>query len=703
MKCFHTTNTYTNTNHTGYHIPFSFIVDDDLKNETTYPTGLIYSITAPETLTTTDERIAYCKEQAAIAYPWTALVFSSLLIPDVTLSGGKVIENTIIGKLFGNVENYITATGSATLHGRSIYDGSVRIYYGTSNSNYAYQFSQSNYASPAFDTAQYPLYLNCPSSAMDSLRIPVYSSNVITTNADFTQEYSRYLQIGYDDAFRRLSITISATRSSWGSGYNFSISTFSSIEVEEDNLLSTITHDAIIPTTATADETIEIYETLEVQSDEQPQYFITASWSNNMELMECYPQGIVVERGDHFITFRNTAIESGTYQYYYYFRVYEGHAQISLTATLGEGATIPITNPVISETILVSEYDNPQGDIANDEENEGATDATHDWTDTTAPVVSPSTAWGTSPSIVNVYKVSNSKLSEIHGGIFAGTLPQQFSNWAQVATQCVVSCHILPFNISAQSDDVVKLAGQDVKHGDQSIEAPSVYNRFQTFSGGTITIPRFYDTSLDYTDTEINLTLPFIGTFNLNPAIVMGTTISITYTVDVITGDTVCEVRTSDGHTKTFNGNCAATIPITSVQRSQLLTGALMTVGGLASSFAGAWTQNPLMIAGGIGTAITGVGKMSERTATRSGNLSGSAALMSYRKAFVEIISPRLSFAAGGGDTQDSLIGGACNQVSKLYEYIGFTVCDEIHLENCCATEDEKKEIESLLREGIIL
>ena len=53
--------------------------------------------------------------------------------------------------------------------------------------------------------------------------------------------------------------------------------------------------------------------------------------------------------------------------------------------------------------------------------------------------------------------------------------------------------------------------------------------------------------------------------------------------------------------------------------------------------------------------------------------------------------------------TYDSNIGQTYNKSAQLGTLSGFTVVDEAHVEGLSATETEKNEIESLLKEGVIL
>lgn len=78
--------------------------------------------------------------------------------------------------------------------------------------------------------------------------------------------------------------------------------------------------------------------------------------------------------------------------------------------------------------------------------------------------------------------------------------------------------------------------------------------------------------------------------------------------------------------------------------------------------------------------------------------MGGSAGLMSYQKPLLVITRPRMSVP----DKLNKFVGLTTNVTMNLSQVKGFTQVEHIHLSGIAATEDEKDELMTLLRQGVI-
>ena len=102
------------------------------------------------------------------------------------------------------------------------------------------------------------------------------------------------------------------------------------------------------------------------------------------------------------------------------------------------------------------------------------------------------------------------------------------------------------FNCEAESDigfaflglpdQVVMTRGRKIKDG------------IQICTFGRVTVPRFYGNFIDYKYTSYEIYLPYLGVTALDPELVAGHEIDLTYTVDLLTGDASIQIQNIDNH-----------------------------------------------------------------------------------------------------------------------------------------------------------
>ena len=82
-----------------------------------------------------------------------------------------------------------------------------------------------------------------------------------------------------------------------------------------------------------------------------------------------------------------------------------------------------------------------------------------------------------------------------------------------------------------------------------------------TINCGSVAIAETYNNVVDYTNTTVDLYLPFIGFRPLTTSKIMGRTLTIKYVVNVLTGDGVCCVYANETLIETFNCNLSFEVP----------------------------------------------------------------------------------------------------------------------------------------------
>ena len=203
--------------------------------------------------------------------------------------------------------------------------------------------------------------------------------------------------------------------------------------------------------------------------------------------------------------------------------------------------------------------------------------------------------------------------------------------------------------------------------------------------------------------TKISIYLPFIGIRQLSADDVIGGSIHVVYNIDVLTGACACFIEhDTRGVLYSYNGSCITNIPLTAVNFSGAIQNAVSAIGSAVGMVAGVATgAAPLTAMGAMGlmTSAANTALNSKPQVQRSGNLGGSAGIMSIMRPYVIIERPDVSVP---GNVQH-YVGQTSNITMSLGSCHGFTLCEYVHIDNVSATTEEIAEIESLLKQGVIL
>ena len=150
-----------------------------------------------------------------------------------------------------------------------------------------------------------------------------------------------------------------------------------------------------------------------------------------------------------------------------------------------------------------------------------------------------------------------------------------------------------------------------------------------------------------------------------------------------------------------FNGSCIANVPITAINYSGAIQNAVSAVGAGVTTAVGIATGAAPIAAMGAASMLSNAANTamnSKPTVQRSGNMGGSAGLMSYQKPMLVITRPRQSVPS----KLNKFTGLTTNVTLKLSQTKGFTQVELIHLDGIPCMDEERKELLSLLKEGVI-
>lgn len=262
----------------------------------------------------------------------------------------------------------------------------------------------------------------------------------------------------------------------------------------------------------------------------------------------------------------------------------------------------------------------------------------------------------------------------------------------------IISLSIIP--AIAQPDDARYIS---IGNCTTNILCTITNEQYVSVECGSINLKEHYGNFSDYSpNTSIDIYLPYIGYRQIDIDDFMAGKIRVRYQCDILTGDCVAEIYCEGkGKSKlmyTFNGNISYNVPLSGANYLQYYLSIVSGIGSVATGVAQGIGGNPL---GGIGTAASGVGQIltSKPAYGRSGSLGSAAGYLSYRRPFLVRKSPINTTAKNLA--QES--GYVSNKGQKIGDYSGFTKCAAVVLDGITATKSELDEIESLLKEGVII
>ena len=285
------------------------------------------------------------------------------------------------------------------------------------------------------------------------------------------------------------------------------------------------------------------------------------------------------------------------------------------------------------------------------------------------------------------YKMTPAQLSKLGDELWSDNIFTQISNTVLKPTDFIVNLSLLPVDVVG----VTKLikAGKILLNG---AEGTVISQQFIRVDCGTLEVKKKWGGAIDY-QTDVSIFLPFIGEQSLNANEVIGASLNVIYTVDILSGSCIASVRVIkdnlDAVLYQFSGNMASNYPITSADYATVFSGALQLAVGVGS----------LPSSGGVLSLVSATSNMlSGADVKRTGSLSSSSGFMGIKKPYLILSRPIQSLPS----EYNTFRGYVSNITLALSECSGYTKVSEIHMENIPATSAELDELEGLLKAGVI-
>lgn len=269
------------------------------------------------------------------------------------------------------------------------------------------------------------------------------------------------------------------------------------------------------------------------------------------------------------------------------------------------------------------------------------------------------------------------------------TLAKMFNN----PMDAVIGLHLIYATPIVNTRDTIKAGFLDSK-----VESNIVEQRYVSIFCGSMIVPQYWGNYLDFLPyTKTYIYLPFIGIQKLNTMDIVSSAVSIEYKIDVFNGSCIALITVARENYSTvmyeFSGNCAVQIPITSGNYSSILSSAISSVAsGVGFVMGGA----------GVGATIAFAGSnmMGNKTDVQhSGSFGASHGAMGIKKPYIMVKRPIQKVVPD----YNTLYGYPAHKMVKISDCSGYLRVKEVDVLSATATDEEKKIIENLLKQGVFV
>lgn len=233
---------------------------------------------------------------------------------------------------------------------------------------------------------------------------------------------------------------------------------------------------------------------------------------------------------------------------------------------------------------------------------------------------------------------------------------------------------------------------------DTGVSMTKLTKQYFTVDCGSIHFdPVCGDTFLDYAPySKFTIFLPYVGMRQLDANDVVNHTISVKYRGDAVSGALSCFILKDGTIIQEYSGNCALNLPLTADSWAQTIAAAVQIATSTAAGVSSGGTAGGMI--SGAAAVATNPSALSPQV-MHSGSLAGSAGHMGSQKPFIT----REAVRYHSTQNFNSVVGYPAYYYRWLAGCKGYTKCLDVHLHDVSANGTELREIEQLLKQGVII
>lgn len=271
------------------------------------------------------------------------------------------------------------------------------------------------------------------------------------------------------------------------------------------------------------------------------------------------------------------------------------------------------------------------------------------------------------------------------------------SIWNKNLIDYIVSVHLLPVDVTAGSLEDIKLGARTMT----GILARPISDDVIEFDCGTVHVDEFYTNAVDYM-TRCRVYIPFYGMVTIKPEYWQSADIQLKYLWNVMDGSFIAKLYSTINRHQSpckvmigqYSGSACVHMPLSGANYAAMFSQLAGSAGSLAASAATGNVAVAATSAMGLAGAAGSGGEMQTSNAYNA-----SSAFYGHARPFLLIERPVSHFS-----DRYNIEKGLPLLVSKtLGECRGFTTAEDAILDGIPCTVEEKKRIQSYLRNGVII
>lgn len=243
----------------------------------------------------------------------------------------------------------------------------------------------------------------------------------------------------------------------------------------------------------------------------------------------------------------------------------------------------------------------------------------------------------------------------------------------------------------------------------------AIISRYTEIDCGSIGVPEYFGNYLDYAPySKCHIYLPFIGIVELNVDDIVGHGVNVTYKIDEYNGSCVAMItvaKSTDVNGVSvdysnimyqFSGNCAVELPLAGGSQAAIKAGMLEAAAwGIGSVIGGVMSGNALgdigaNLAYGAASAVHSV-VSAKSSVQHSGSFGSSYGAMGCKKPFIIVTRPKQIQVPN----YNELYGYQAHKMVRVGDCTGYLRCREVHVISPTASDEEKAQIEQLMKTGV--
>ena len=302
----------------------------------------------------------------------------------------------------------------------------------------------------------------------------------------------------------------------------------------------------------------------------------------------------------------------------------------------------------------------------------------------------------------------------------AGQLKNILNSIIQNDTLATYVVSLIAFPFVKPIIDSFEDTGNDIHIGDTTINTGddlvfcSSANSLPAMVHKIFKVTRKYNNFLDYAPyTKYEFFIPFVGWREFNPEDILDAELWLVYQVNADTTKGTAMLIDFTNKKVIWNEDCilGMNIPINSTNaleyRNSMVSATIQSIAGIGSGIASMALGGPVGVAVGtgmiLGSVSSGISTMCNTYKTGQTQVSNANSGNVVSNNFtIKITYPTI--ALDNVDKYSKFIGRPLEINTTLNKLKGYTIVGGVHIENLPnATENEKNDIDSLLRKGVII